>query len=243
LANKTRRRLTKTELKKDPIAENLMKGMDFLQSHLKELIGLGIIIVVGIIVVQMVVGSSRKAENEAMAGYITADILFAQAEQYSAANQPETSVQALQACYTLATEVYSQNSNRSWGRRAAILSAKAGIILGLDEQVITTLQDLLSTGPDPEIANGARIHLAIALENRGGIEDLRNAALHLQEVVDQAPAESMIAAEAMAGLARIAYRREEYEEAADWLARSLAITGDTTDFASYQLARLEFGHY
>jgi tetratricopeptide (TPR) repeat protein len=242
LANRTRKRLTKTELKKDPIAENLMKGMGFLQDHLKELIGLGIIIVVGIIVVQMVVGSSRKSENEAMAGYITADILFAQAEQYSSTNQPETAVQALQACYALSSEVYSRNSNRSWGRRAAILSAKAGIILGLDEEVIAMLQDLLSTGPDPETANGARIHLAIALENRGGVEDLANAAMHLQTVVDQAPAGSMVAAEAMAGLSRIAYRREEYDEARDWLARSLAITGDTTDFVSYQLARLEFVH-
>ena len=239
MANRTRKRLTKTEMKKDPIAENLMKGMGFVQTHLKELIGLGIAVVFGIIVLQMVIGSSRTAENEAMAGFITADILFAQAEQYSASNQPEMAMQALQACYALSSEVYSQHSNRSWGRRAAILSAKAGIVLARYEEVIVRMQDLLSTGPAAHITNGARIHLAIALENRGGAEDLTNAMMHLQEIIESSPADSRIAAEAMAGISRISYMREDYDQARTWLERSLAITQDTTDFISYQLARLE----
>jgi tetratricopeptide (TPR) repeat protein len=240
LANRTRKRLTKTELKKDPIAENLMKGMDFVQTHLKELIGFAIIVVVGIFVIQMVIGSSRKSENEAMAGFITADILFAQAEQYSSQNQPEMALQALQACYALSSEVYNEHSNRSWGRRAAVLSAKAGIVLGFDEEVISRMQDLLSTGPAVHIANGARMHLAIALENRGGIEDLANAEMHLRDILDNSGYDSMIAAEAMAGLSRLAYRQDDYAAASDWLEKSLEITRDTTDFVSYQLARLEY---
>jgi tetratricopeptide (TPR) repeat protein len=239
VANRTRKRLTKTELKRDPIAENLMKGMNFVQSHLKELIGLGIAIVVGIIVVQMLVGSSRTAENEAMAGFITADVLFAQAEQYSASGQPEMAMQALQACYSLSSEIYSQNSNRAWGRRAAILSAKAGIVLARYEEVISRMQELLSTRPATHIANGARIHLAIALENRGSSEDLANAMTHLKEIIESSAINSRIAAEAMAGLSRIAYRQSQYDQARDWLEKSLAITQDTTDFISYQLARLE----
>lgn len=239
MANRTRKRLTKSELKKDPVAENLMKGMAFVQTHMKELIGLGIAVVVGIVVIQMVTGSSRTSENEAMAGFITADVLFAQAEQYSASNQPEMAMQALQACYALSSEVYSQHSNRSWGRRAAILSAKAGIVLARNQEVIARMQDLLSTRPATHIANGARIHLSIALENRGGIDDLQNAMMHLQEIIDSSPLNSRITAEAMAGLSRISYKLEDYDQARVWLDKSLAITQDTTDFISYQLARLE----
>jgi hypothetical protein len=239
VANRTRKRLTKTELKKDPIGDNLMKGMSFVQTHLKELIGLGIAVIVGILVIQMVVGSSRNAENEAMAGFITADMLFAQAEQYSASNQPEMAMQALQACYTLSSEIYQQHSGRSWGRRAAVLSAKAGIVLGRDEEVIGRMQDLLATGPALHIANGARIHLAIALENRGGSQDISNAMSVLEEVLASSPDDSPVAAEAMAAMSRLAWRREDYAASMDWLERSLAITRDTTAFISYQLARLE----
>jgi tetratricopeptide (TPR) repeat protein len=239
VANRTRKRLTKTELKKDPIADNLMKGMNFVQTHIKELIGLGITIVIGIIVIQMVIGGSRNAENEAMAGFITADILFAQAEQYSAANQSDMAMQALQACYTLSTEIYSQYGSRSWGRRAAVLSAKAGIVLGRNEEVIERMQDLLATNLPDYIANGARIHLAIALENRGGTQDITNAMNTLQQILDTAPDDSWIAAEAMAGLSRLSFRNGEFDQSREWLEKSLAITQDTTDFISYQLARLE----
>jgi hypothetical protein len=239
VANRTRKRLTKTELKKDPIADNLMKGMDFVQTHLKEMIGAAIAIVIAIVVIQAVISSSRDAESDAMANFITAEILFSQAEQYSMANQPEAAMQALQTSYILASEVYNQHSNRSWGRRAAILSAKAGIVLGRDGEVISRMQDLLSTNLPTHIENGARIHLAIALENRGGVEDLLNAEMHLQALLDNTLPDSRIASEAMANLSRIAYRHGRYPEAREWLESSLAITGDTTSFISYQLARLD----
>ena len=239
MANRTRKRLTKTELKKDPIAENLMKGMGFVQAHLKEMIGAAIAIVVAIIVIQAVVSSSRDAENDSMANFITAEILFSQAEQYSISNQPEAAMQALQASYVLAVEVYNQHSNRSWGRRAAILSAKAGIVLGRDGEVITRMQDLLSTNLPIDIENGARIHLAIALGNRGCVEDLVNAEMHLQTILDNSLPDSRIAAEAMEGLSRIAYRHGYYSDASEWLEKSLVITADTTAFISYQLARLD----
>lgn len=216
-----------------------MKGMGFVQSHLKEMIGAAITIVIAIIVIQSVIGSSRDAENDAMANFITAEILFSQAEQYSIANQPEAAMQALQTSYVLAVEIYNQHSNRSWGRRAAILSAKAGIVLGRDEEVITRMQDLLSTNLPTHIENGARIHLAIALENRGGAEDLLNAEFHLQAILDNSLPDSRMAAEVMASLSRIAYRGGNYPEALELLESSLAITGDTTAFISYQLARLD----
>ena len=216
-----------------------MKGMGFVQSHLKEMIGAAITIVIAIIVIQSVIGSSRDAENDAMANFITAEILFSQAEQYSIANQPEAAMQALQTSYVLAVEIYNQHSNRSWGRRAAILSAKAGIVLARDEEVITRMQDLLSTNLPTHIENGARIHLAIALENRGGAEDLLNAEFHLQAILDNSLPDSRMAAEVMASLSRIAYRGGNYPEALELLESSLAITEDTTAFISYQLARLD----
>ena len=99
MANRTRKRLTKTELKRDPIAENLMKGVDFVQNHMKEVIGGAIIIIIAIIVIQMAVNTSRISSNDAMANFITSEILFAQSEQYSAANQPEAAMQSLQVKY------------------------------------------------------------------------------------------------------------------------------------------------
>jgi len=213
--------------------------MGFVQTHLKEMIGAAIAVVIAILVIQSVIGSARDAENDAMANFITAEILFSQAEQYSIANQPEAAMQALQTSYVLAVEVYNQHSNRSWGRRAAILSAKAGIVLGRDEEVITRMQDLLSTNLPTHIENGARIHLAIALENRGGVEDLLNAELHLQAILDNSLPDSRIAAEVMASLSRIAYRNGDYPEALELLESSLAITEDTTAFISYQLTRLD----
>lgn len=216
-----------------------MKGMGFIQEHLKEMIGAAIAIVIAILVIQAVIKSSRDAENDAMANFITAEILFSQAEQYSTANQPEAAMQALQTSYVLAVEVYNQHSNRSWGRRAAILSAKSGIVLGRDGEVITRMQDLLSTNLPTHIENGARIHLAVALENRGGVEDLLNAEIHLQAILDNTLPDSRIAAEAMAGFSRIAYRHGDYSGAREWLESSLAITEDTTAFISYQIARLD----
>ena len=71
------------------------------------------------------------------------------------------------------------------------------------------------------------------------MEDINNAEMHLHEVLDNSEDDSQIAAEAMSGLSRIAYIHCDYAESREWINKSLGITGDTTAFISYQLARLD----
>ena len=125
MAHRTRKRLTKTELKRDPVAENLATAWDFLRSHIKETAIGCVVLLALILVIQSVIQSSRRQNAESMARYILAETLFEQAEQLSAAGNMDQAAAALNQAYMVAGEVYSRNQNRDWGRRAAILAAKA----------------------------------------------------------------------------------------------------------------------
>ena len=240
MAHKTRRRLSKSELKHDPVAENLFKLWTYTTEHLKEIIGAGIIILVLIIVVTGLIASSKKQNRDAMAGYLLAEMTYENSEQLIVSGDAESAMQALNVAYSISLDVYNQNRNRIWGQRAAILSAKIGIITGRNEEVITSILELLSTNPSDEISISAYLHLAVAQENRGGSEDLDNARLNYLSVIDIAGENSISTSDAMAGLSRLDFLDENYEESREWLEKSLEITSDTTEYLKNQLTRLNW---
>lgn len=240
MAHRTRKRLTKTELKRDPVAENLTKAWSFLRSHIKETaIGCAVILVL-IIVIQGLVASATKQNAESMAQYILAETMFEQAEQLAVAGRAEEAASALNQAYSLASDVFERNQNRDWGRRAAILAAKAGIMLGREDEVIGTLQTLLGARPEKMIELSARLHLGVALENRGSLEDLAIARTNFTDILADSSDYPLMAAEALAGLSRLSYAGGDLEAARSWLDQSLVMKQDTTDFDEFQLARLEW---
>lgn len=239
MAHRTRRRLTKTELKRDPVAENLGRAWEFLRAHVKETAIACAALLAVILIVQSVISSGRKQTAESMARYILAETIFEQAEQLVAAGRPEEAATALNQAYTMAGEVFDRNQNRDWGRRAAILAAKAGIILGRETEVIETLQTLLASRPDDMIAQSARLHMGIALENRGGLEDRANARVNYTEVAADSAEYPVMSADALAGLSRLALLDGDTDTARMLLQESMEVRGDTTDFDQYQLALID----
>lgn len=241
MAHRTRKRLTKTELKRDPVAEKLSTAWEFLRTHVKEVaIGCAVFLV-AILVVQGVISSGRKQNADSMARYILAETLFEQAEQLAVSGRPDEAASALNQAYLLASEVYDRNQNREWGRRAAILAAKAGILLGREGDVIETMQSLLGSRPDRFTAQSARLHLGIALENRGGEQDKAIAVANFTEVAADSADYPVMSAEALAGLSRLSFTAGDLEASRILLERAMEIRGDTTEFDEYQIARIEWG--
>ncbi len=240
MAHRTRKRLTKTELKRDPVAERLSTAWEFLRTHVKEVAIGCVVFLVALLVVQSVISSGRKQNADSMARYILAETLFEQAEQLAVSGRPEEAASALNQAYLLANEVYDRNQNREWGRRAAILAAKAGIMLGREGDVIETMQSLLGARPDRMTAQSARLHLGIALENRGGDQDRTIAWENYSEVAADSADYPLMAAEALAGLSRLSMSVGDLEAARTSLDRSMELRRDTTEFDEYQLARIEW---
>ncbi len=239
MAHRTRKKLTKTELKRDPVGENLMKGWFFVRGHLKEVaVGCAVLLLL-IVVGQSIVNTRRQQNADAMAQYLLAEMIFEQSEQLAVAGRNQDATGALTQVYALASDVYSRNQNRSWGRRAAILAAKAGILLGREDEVIETMQQLLAARPERLTRLAANLHLAVALENRGGIEDLNNARIHYAAILPDSARYPVIASEAMTGLSRLAFAEGDLAAARGWLEGSLEMKRDTTGYESYLLARLE----
>lgn len=239
MVHRTRKRLTKTELKRDPVAENLQKAWDFGREHLKGLIVTCLIVAAGIAATQAAVRTSRRQNEDAMARYLFADILYEQAEQAALAGQAQQASGLLNQAYSLSGATYEQNQNRIWGRRAAILSAKAGILLGRYDDVISSMQQLIGSRPQQEILVAARLHLAVATENRGGPEDLAVARETYTELLPDSTDYPMVTAEALGGLARLSLADRDSTAAREWLGRALALKADTTDYDRYLLAALD----
>ncbi|MBN1433911.1 hypothetical protein JW921_04070 [Candidatus Fermentibacterales bacterium] len=240
MAHRTRKRLTKQELRRDPVAERLYEWWSFSRTHTTQLILGGVAVIAAIAVMSSLLGRSRAQELEAMAGYLTAELIYEQAEQQAASGSSEQAVQALQAAWTVAGEVASQHRNRIWGRRAALLSARLGILMGRNEEVISSMQELLAAQPPREVSNQARLHLAVALENRGGVEDLQNAYTRYSEILESAPPTSVIRAEAMEGLARLEMRSGDYAAARGWLDGALEVLPDTSMYIRHLLTTIEW---
>ena len=222
------------------MAERLYAWWDFAQHHTKELIALGAVLLIAIVVVHGLIGRSKQQNIDAMTGYIMAELLYEQAEQLAVSGDAQRSVEALQAAYSLARDVAGQNRNRSWGRRAAILAARIGILTGREEEVMSSMLDLLSSRPSTDIANEARLHLAIAQENRGGENDLAGAAANYERIISTEPEGSIVRANAMMGMARLEMRSGDYDAAGRWLEEALVLQADTSEYERYLLETIEW---
>jgi len=102
------------------------------------------------------------------------------------------------------------------------------------------MQSLLSSRPDAMTKASALLHLGVALENRGGEQDLLNARNSYSTVAGDSVKYPIMAAEALAGLSRISMADGDVETARNLLVRSIEMRGDTTEFDEYQLARMDW---
>ena len=239
MAHRTRKKLTKSELKKDPVNEALMNGMYFLQHHMKQFIIGGIALVLAVLVIQSFSGSAQRQANESLAQFYLAGQMYSMGMENFRYGEIETSIGQLQGAQQIARNNYRSYPGRESGRRSAILSAKIGIIFGMNSEVISEMQALLAADPGMDIENSASLHLAIALENRGGANDLINAQDYYRSILENAPEHSQLAWESYSGLSRVLFTLEDYEASRANLDAALVISGDTTDFVSYQIARLD----
>lgn len=241
MANRTRKRLSKTELKKDPVYDNLEAALVFVKARYKELLAGLLVLILAVIAINAVTTSSKRAEQNAMAGFITASGLYDQALRAAASGDMQTTVQALEACNAIATETWNQHPQRSWGRRCAVISSKVMVLQGQNDQAIALLGELLATRPARDIEIAALIHMATALENRGSPQDLENATESFNRVLELTEGRedfTLVTAETMKGLSRVAWAQGDTQGAAEWLTASLELVPDTSAFVGYQLARL-----
>ena len=241
MANRTRKRLSKTELKKDPVYDKLESALVFVKARYRELLGGLLVLILAVIAVNALSTNAKRSEESAMAGFITASGLYDQALRFAAGGDMQSTIQALDACNAIATETWNQHPQRSWGRRCAVISAKVMILQGQNDQAMALLGELLATRPARDVELAALIHMAIALENRGSQQDLENAVASYERILELTGEDSsmtLVTAEAMKGLSRVAYAQGDFEGAGEWLSASLELNPDTTQFVGYQLARL-----
>ncbi len=235
MAHKTRKKLTKKEIKKDPVHDKLEAGLFFIQTHQKEVFGGLIAVLLILLVGQYFMSRRAAASDEAMAGFITASQVYSQSMSAAAANQTEQAYQGIEAAYGMAMQTWNANPQNTWARKSAILGAKIDIIRGNYETAISTLSAVLAANPSNDVRIPALLHMGIVLENRGSEQDLANAGSSYMEILDIAGEDRLVRAEALHGLSRISYGQRRYEESREYLEQALALSSDTTVFESYRL--------
>ena len=239
MAHRTRKRLTKTELKKDPINDAIVNSVTYLQDHLKQFIIGAVILVVLVLVVQSVSQNADRQADDAFAQYYLAGQLYDMGMNSFRYGQFEMAIGQLQTARQIASNNFRAYPGRISGKRSAVLAAKIGIMLSMESEVIPALQSFIASDPGVDIEYAARLHLAIALENRGGENDLIIAQELFSEILENTPECSQLAWESNYGLSRIFFRSNDYETSRQYLLSALEISRDTTDFMYYQLARLD----
>lgn len=239
MAHRTRKRLTKTELKKDPINDGIVNSITYLQEHLKQFIIGAVILVVLVLVVQSVSQNADRQADESSAQYYLAGQLYDMGMNSFRYGQFEAAINQFQTARQIASNNFRAYPGRSSGKRSAVLAAKIGIMLGMESEVIPALQSFIASNPGTEFENSASLHLAIALENRGGENDLVIAQEMYTEILEITPANSQLAWESNYGLSRLFFKQNDYENSRLYLHSALEISRDTTDFMYYQLARLD----
>lgn len=239
MAHRTRKKLTKTELKKDPINDAIVNSISYLQDHLKQFIIGAAILVVIVLVVQSVSKNADRQADEASAQYYLAGQLYDMGMSSFRYGQFEMAIGQLQTARQIASNNFRAYPGRVSGKRSAILAAKIGIMLSMESEVIPALQSFISSDPGGDIEDSARLHLAIALENRGSENDLIIAQELFSEILDNTAERSQLAWESCYGLSRISFRANDYETSRQYLHSALEISRDTTDFMYYQLARMD----
>ncbi len=239
MAHRTRKKFTKSELKKDPVNEVLMNSLVFLQDHIRQFIIGGIALIVVVLVIQSLSGDAQRQADESLAQYYLAGQLYNMGMENLRYGDIETAVGQLQSAQQLARNNHRSYPGRESGRRSAILAAKIGIMFGMNTEVISEMQDFIAADPGRDLENSAGLHLAIALENRGGANDLTNAQDLYRNILENTPENSQLALESYSGLSRILYTLKDYEVSRANLDAALEISQDTTEFVSYQIARLD----
>jgi len=243
MAHKTRKRLSKTELKRDPVNDFLLKSMTYLKEHLTLIASVlgGLLIV--ILIVQAFSGSSKRQGDEAAAGLYLAGQLYQLGMSSFQSGMYDQAMGQLQTARNVAQNNYRAYPGRDAGRWSMLLQAKIGIVFGQEDEVVEQLQEFLATRPGDEFEAIGNLYLASALENRGGGADVSLSRELYGELLASEEPGSQIAWEAENGLTRLDLAAGDYASARRHLEAALAVFPDTTEFVQYQFSMLSIAGY
>jgi tetratricopeptide (TPR) repeat protein len=151
---KTKMRMTRKEMKRDPLVTFSLRAADFSRMHARVLIIAGIVVVVSLVVIVMMVRDKAKAEADA-------ELILTQA------NRELWSGNAQQAT-TLYEQLLDRYEGTDSGKRGLLFRGDALLEThSLDEAIASYEKFLKRAGRDDLLRNSARRGIATALEEKG----------------------------------------------------------------------------
>ncbi len=147
-------RMTRKEMKKDPLVTFSLRAADFGRTHARVLVIAGIVAVVSLVVIVMMVRDRAKAEADA-------ELILTQA------NRELWSGNAQQAA-TLYDQLLDRYAGTDSGKRALLFKGDALLEThSLDEAIASYENFLKRAGRDDLLGNSARRGIATAMEEKG----------------------------------------------------------------------------
>ena len=168
---KTRIRMTRKGMKKDPLVTFSLKAADFARLHARVLLIAGIVVVVSLVVIVMMVRDRSKAEA-------AAEMILTQANrELWSGNAPQATV--------LYDELLDRYAGTESGKKGLLFKGDALLeTRSLDEAIASYEKFLKRAGKDNLLRNSARRGIATALEEKGefakAARERENVALSVQ---------------------------------------------------------------
>ena len=151
---KTKIRMTRKEMKRDPLVTFSLRAADFGRTHARVLIIAGIVVIVSLVVIVMMVRDRAKAEA-------AAEMILTQA------NRELWSGNAQQAA-VLYDELLDRYAGTGSGKKGLLFKGDALLeTRSLDEAIASYEKFLKRAGRDDLLRNSARRGIATALEEKG----------------------------------------------------------------------------
>ncbi|MBN1504803.1 MAG: hypothetical protein JW952_07070 [Candidatus Eisenbacteria bacterium] len=151
---KTKMRMTRKEMKRDPLVTFSLKAADFAKLHARVLIIACIVVVVSLVVVVMMVRDRAKAEA-------AAEMILTQANrELWSGNAPQATI--------LYNELLDRYAGTESGKKGLLFRGDALLeTRALDEAIDSYEKFLKRVGKDELLRNSARRGIATALEEKG----------------------------------------------------------------------------
>ncbi len=151
---KTRIKMTRKEMKRDPLVTFSLKAADFARMHARVMIIAGIVVVVSLVVIVMMVRDRGRAEA-------AAEMILTQANrELWSGNAPQATV--------LYDELLDRYAGTESGKKGLLFKGDALLeTRSLDEAIVSYEKFLKRVGRDDLLRNSARRGIATAQEEKG----------------------------------------------------------------------------
>jgi len=151
---KTKIRMTRKEMKKDPLVTFSLKAADFGRMHARVLVIAGVVVIVSLVVIVMMVRDRAKAEADA-------ELILTQANRELLAGNAQQAA-------TLYDQLLDRYEGTESGKKGLLFRGDALLeARSLDEAIASYEKFLKRAGRDDLLRNSARRGIATALEEKG----------------------------------------------------------------------------